>query len=425
MLMVVEKQENNTENKHYSQEVKIEIHPKEKENKVIREAEVNKIRGEVVGKIISSYHYVYEDCLIKHLVEDLNQNPDISAVAVLTEEHKPLGVIVRKHLFDLLGKRFGRDLIENKTIREINERKSLHLIEEEPLFFRETSILSVVVDIKEDLDNREVTRFIATKEDDTFAGIFTNMDVLFYLSSLTQADLKMAKDIQSSIIKEKDYVEEGKIKIAAASKMARGVGGDFYVFKKYNENNWLIALCDVSGKGVSASLVTTLLGGLFSIYNFNSGIAFFIQKLNEYIFNSFNMEKYLTGVFAKLDADTGKMTLYDMGHALLFVYRNKKLLPIRSAKKNFPIGIMGELELNAVSLTLQKGDIFLVLSDGIPEQENLEGNEYGYERMLTIIEENKDTQFKNIPQMIIKDVEKFRGKEPQHDDVTLLMLQYE
>jgi len=114
---------------------------------------------------------------------------------------------------------------------------------------------------------------------------------------MTQKEIKLAKDIQLSIIKENTYIKEKDIEFAAATSMAKGLGGDFYTIKTVN-NKHILTLCDVSGKGVSSALISVLLGGLIDFYDFeNEKMSNFIKKLNEHIFDSFNLQKYLTGIF--------------------------------------------------------------------------------------------------------------------------------
>jgi sigma-B regulation protein RsbU (phosphoserine phosphatase) len=219
-------------------------------------------------------------------------------------------------------------------------------------------------------------------------------------------------------------MEEERFKFIAGSRMAKGVGGDYYTIKKFSESKWVISLCDVSGKGVSAALVTSLLGGLFSIYNFNSGLTEFIKKMNEYVLNSFNMEKYLTGVFMKFDEETGKVKLFDMGHSFIYVYRDKGLYKFKTSDDNVPIGFIPEISPKGNQFTLKAGDILFAVTDGITEQTDSEGNEYGMSKILSIIEKNKNDNFENIISEMQKDIDNFRGYHPQHDDMTMLVLQY-
>ncbi len=385
-----------------------------------------KVRGQLIEKLASEVYYVNYSNKIKDLVDDFNKMPETQVVGVVGEDEKYLGIIVRKQLFNMIAKPFGKDIIENKTIKEVIENDVLgNLVEDVTYYYIERNIFSVVEDLKPDLESKDLIYFVLCKNDREFAGIFTNIDVLFYLSSITQEDLKTAKMLQQTIVKQHSYMEEKRFRFVGGSSMAKGVGGDFYVIKQIPDTTrWSISLCDVSGKGVSAALVTAVLGGLFNIYNFNQSYSNFIKKMNEYILSSFNMEKYLTGVFIKFDDKTGKVKLFDMGHAYVYVYRDKGLYKFKTHENNVPIGFVPEIDPVANQFTLKKGDILFTLTDGINEQPNAEGSEYGLSRMLEIIEKNKADNFENIVKEVFADLNDFRGFYPQHDDMTIILFQY-
>ena len=395
---------------------------------VLKKTQGNKMRGQLVGKLGSALYYVDASASVKELVDDFNKLFELQVVGVVKEgddTHEVVGVIIRKELFNMLGKPFGRDILENKTILELMENEHLNeLITIVPYFYIERNIFSAINELKEYLQSRDLKYFVLAKGKKEFAGIFTNIDVLFYLSSITQQDLEAAHSLQSNIVKEKCYIEEERFNFIAGSRMAKGVGGDFYVIQKFSDTKWVISLCDVSGKGVSAALVTSLLGGLFNIYNFNSGLTEFIKKMNEYVLKSFNMEKYLTGVFMKFDEETGKVKLFDMGHSYIYVYRDRGLYKFKTSDDNVPIGFIPEIAPKGNQFTLKKGDILFAVTDGITEQTDSEGNEYGMSKILSIIEKNKDNNFENIIIEMQKDIDNFRGFHPQHDDMTMVVLQY-
>lgn len=385
-----------------------------------------KVRGQLIEKLASEMHYVDINASIKELVDDFNKIPATQVVAVVKNGKDIVGVVERKRLFNMIAKPFGRDILENLRISEILENEVLQeLVTNIPYFYVERNIFSVVSELKAALESKDVIYFMCAKNNKEFAGIFTNIDVLFYLSSITQTDLATAQQLQNTIVKEKSYLKEKRFEFVAGSKMAKGVGGDFYIIKNIPESDkWVLSLCDVSGKGVSAALVTALLGGLFNIYSFSQGFGSFIKKMNDYILSSFNMEKYLTGVFLKLDDETGKVKLFDMGHAYVYVYRNKNLYKFKAHDNNVPIGFVADIDPVANQFTLQKNDILFTLTDGINEQPNSEGTEYGMSRILEIIEKNREKNFEKIVELVFADLKEFRGYYPQHDDMTILLLKY-
>ena len=91
-------------------------------------------------------------------------------------------------------------------------------------------------------------------------------DMLVFLAEITRRDIALSRKIQTRIVKEEDELNETNFSLSASSIMAKGIGGDFYSYKKISDSQYLIALCDVSGKGMAASLLSSLLSGFLNTY---------------------------------------------------------------------------------------------------------------------------------------------------------------
>ncbi len=380
-------------------------------------------KGHVISKIACSIAYVEQDTLIRDLVPALNADKTIKEIGVTGQNHTVAGIILRMELLNFLNQHYGKQILVNKTIGQMLDDEYLaQLIKKPQDFHFKRDIFSIISEITESLDTTEKKRFLLTKEKDEYAGIFTNIDVLLYLSQITRNDIEQAADLQKRIVQEKMEIVKDHFHFIATSKMAKGVGGDYYLAEQISDENWLFSLCDVSGKGVSAGLVTTLLGALFNIYNFKNGLKNFIIALNQYVYSSFQMEKYLTGFFALFNKNSGKLTFYDMGHAYVYIFRNEKIFRIKSSEDNIPLGFKPDLEPVANGVTLQKNDILIVFTDGYQEQTNTENVEYN---MLTRITGFiKKLPFKQVIEAVEKDIDDFRGVQPQHDDMTMFLMKF-
>ncbi len=391
----------------------------EKENeKVLKFIDFKKkIKGHhTIGKISSSSYYVEEDARIEFLAQELTKNEDITSVGVVNKKQELIGIIVKKELFDLLGRPYGRDVYYYKTVSLI--------VKEARMFRFNENIYSVGDKLAEELYQTETKYYLLETGDGKFAGAFSTKDLLMYLSEMSQRDIRFATDIQSRIIQEKNF-ENHRCKLFGASKMAKGVGGDFYAVKKYNDTNWVITICDVSGKGVPAALVTAVIGGIFGVYDLNDGLKPFILKLNKYLFDTFQLQKYATGIFIDFNETTGEATVYDCGHGHLYLFRRSTFSKLKMKNGNLPLGISMDVNPVGNKLKLKKGDLILSFTDGIDEQSNAEGEDYGIKRMVPIIAKNLNKGLKAIKDEIFADVKAFRKNQPQHDDMTLIMMKYE
>lgn len=372
--------------------------------------------GDVIGKIASSFYYVSKDIGVDDLALIFEKNEKIFTIGVVDENNVAIGIIIRREMFDILGKRFGRDVYKYKNIE--------CLLKGVKTFDFARNIFAVSEELKEQLTEPHVNYFLLTGENNSFAGIFSTKDMLVYLSEITSQDINLAKKLQSNIVKDQYYLNNETLEIIGTSYMAKGVGGDFYIVKKYNSNNWIIIICDVSGKGISASLITAIIGGMFSIYDFNNGIKDFILKLNNYIAETFNLEKIVTGIFIDYSEQDSIMNIYDMAHGYIYLNREKDFSLIETGNMNLALGILQNIEPKEIVFNPKDGDRLFLITDGITDQRDPDGTEYGIERITGIVKENSGLTLKDLNDEIFKDIKDFRKNYPQSDDLTLLIINF-
>jgi hypothetical protein len=241
-------------------------------------------------------------------------------------------------------------------------------------------------------------------------------------SEITLAELELAEKLQKRIVSEETNILEDRIEVCCVSKMAKGVGGDFYTVKKYNDTRWILSICDVSGKGVTSSLIVSLLDGIFDVYDFNKGLKSFLMYLNGFIYNTFQTEKYLTGLFLDFDENTNEIILSDSGHSLFYLIRNGDVFTCQTNKDNLPIGITGEFNPFFNRLKMQKNDMLFLYTDGLTEQTDDKDNVYSDERLKLLLKNNSSTAVKEIKQKVIEDITRFKQKQKQKDDITFILI---
>ncbi len=384
--------------------------------KIVHHRKPEPIFGQVIGRIASSHYHVSGGVIVEDILAELNKNPDISSIGVVDDAGSVIGVVARNMFFDILGRPFGRDLYKNRHIRSIAA--------ETKRFKYTTNIFSVAEDLADDLNVHGYIYYILTGDDGRFFGVFSNRDLLIYLSQITQRDIGFAKIVQSSIIKEETALMSEYCEILAGTRMAKDVGGDHYMIRKYDESKWFFSICDVAGKGISASLLSVLLSGMNHMYDFSKGIRQFIVQLNDFIFASFHSEKFLTGIFVDFDEKSGRTTVYDAGHSYLCLYRNKKCVSLKSTSENLPIGITQAYQPASYSFTMKKDDVLMLYTDGMVEQSNPEGVRYGSAMLTGLITRVGTGNLSITKDAVFSNIHGFRKHQAQDDDMTILMLKY-
>ena len=392
------------------------IYADEPGSRVIRRLGEEKRNTQSIGILSDRSWYVSQHSSIEELADDLAEYPSIQAVAVVDETMRVLGVIIRRDIMGDLARPYGRDVLRRRPVRE-------H-VDKVPTFDFTENIYNVNEILGDALHSLDITWYALIDESGSFRGLFSSREMLIYMSDLSKSDLDMARSLQKKLTGEVSSYHEMNFDLVAASKTAKGVGGDYYSVDNYAANRWVISICDVSGKGIAASLITSIIWGMSVIFDFSKGIGEFIRHVNRYLFRTFEAEKFITGMFLDFNARSGKMKICDMGHSYIYLYRNERLSRIKTNSSNLPIGITPENEPILNKMRLQPNDIILVPTDGLLEQENLEGALYTPERIQSILRKNHHRQLDDLHAALIQDFDRFRGTAHLHDDVTYVLLKY-
>lgn len=367
-------------------------------------------RSQAIGQIASGYYYVDHDQRIEEIAAELTRHEEVVAVGVVALGERIAGTLVRRDFFNLLGRPYGRDVLRNLPVREV--------MASGPIINYDANLFTIAEQLKEYLQSAEISYFPLADDEGRFRGVFSTHDLLLHLSNMTQADIALARKLQSRLVRERELVVGSTFEFTSHSSTAKGVGGDFCTIINHGDGRWFLSVCDVSGKGVSASIVTSVMWGMSSIYDFSAGIQPFISKLNDYILRTFESERFVTGLFVEIDEHRGELIMCDMGHSHVFVLRGGRFLKLTAGRRNLPIGVVADLTPRLSRFVPVLGDILFVLTDGLVEQENADGEVYQLERVAATLKRTADKPVEAINDAIQDDFQRFRGSQHLNDDVT-------
>ncbi|MDR0622965.1 MAG: SpoIIE family protein phosphatase [Treponema sp.] len=372
-----------------------------------------------IQKLARYFNAVPADETIAGLAEQLDKDRRIAAVCVVDGRRRPLGVIRRDKLFLLLGKRFGWDLMEKRPVREI--------CEEAPVFPGDANIFTVSQFLSAALNEGTLEMgnsfMILTGPGGAFSGMLSFQDLSNYFVDMTNGDIAMASLLQERFLASADEVPDSAARVDAWSLPAKGVGGDFYFMKNLGDRRFFAALCDVSGKGIAASLVVSMVWGFLRAYPIRGGLADLIEHLNASMISTFHMEKYLTGFFMIYDAETKQLQFADMGHSHTALLRGSAVHTLEKTRINLPVGLDPAIKPALFRLGIEPGDALLIYTDGITEQDNPLGEEFGDERLLWLAAQSR-TGEKDLAALLVPALETFRQNAPQRDDMTCLFFRF-
>jgi serine phosphatase RsbU (regulator of sigma subunit) len=225
-------------------------------------------------------------------------------------------------------------------------------------------------------------------------------------------ELAIAAEIQQGLMKV-TVPEVPFAKVNAVSYACKDIGGDFFDLV-YTEGGLSLIVADVSGKGVSAAVVASILQGmLYSQLARDSALPEMIAAVNRFLCDKVGGQKYATLVIARL-LGSGEMELINCGHVPPLLVSGDTIT--RLEEGNLPVGLVAGAEFQATRLQLKPGDRLLLVTDGVTEAEDAEGEFFGMERL----EKCGKDGFAAIEQAVTN----FRGDTALTDDCTITEMLY-
>lgn len=237
-----------------------------------------------------------------------------------------------------------------------------------------------------------------------------------------EREIELASEIQRQILP-KGTPEIPDFEIAGWNRPARHIGGDYYdFFALANQREWGLVLGDVSGKGVPAALlVSTLHSSLRLLLDQVELGSDLFARLNEHILASSAANKFITLFAARLDVATGELVYLNAGHNPGLIVRADRTT-VELGPGGLPLGLLPKMTFRAERIALAPGDLLCLYSDGITEASSPAEEEFGLDRLATLLADSPDLPLCEVVARIDREVSQHAAGLPQGDDQTLLLL---
>ena len=201
------------------------------------------------------------------------------------------------------------------------------------------------------------------------------------------------------------------------------LGGDFYDFIPLPGDNLGMAIADVSGKGVPASLIMASVRAFLRAQVDNVYYLYEVmQRINAMLCRDTKTGEFVTLFYGVLDARNLRFTYANAGHPPALVLRDGDLIEL--ANENLVLGVSAEERYVQSVFQLQKGDILLLYTDGLMDAANLEGTRFGRQRIMEAFRKGGATA-EEVAQNILWEMRKFAGISKATDDVTMMVARVE
>ncbi|PWT91420.1 MAG: hypothetical protein C5B54_05305 [Acidobacteria bacterium] len=204
---------------------------------------------------------------------------------------------------------------------------------------------------------------------------------------------------------------------------SRYISGDFYDLFPLPNGNFAIAIADVTGKGVPAAILSSMIQGmLYAEANQQKSAADMMKKINTYLFRRLHTERFATLFFAELNPN-GELSFVNAGHNPPFrVTQNGHCEEL--ATSGLLLGAMDTFQYEEKTITLVSGDVVCLFTDGITEAKAPDGDFFGEERLGQLLLNNRQKPLKEIGDEILRAVDEHSGGGPRMDDITILLLRF-
>jgi len=197
------------------------------------------------------------------------------------------------------------------------------------------------------------------------------------------------------------------------------LGGDFYDFIELPNDNLGLAIADVSGKGIPASLTmaavrAALRAQIANVYNLNEAI----NRINATVCRDSEVGEFVTLFYGVLDGNTRRFTYCNAGHPSGLILREGKIIEL--ASNNMVLGVDCNERYTQSLVDLQVGDILLLYTDGLTDAMNFEQKTFGRQRLMEAFLAGGPTA-DAVAQNILWNMRRFAGLTRRTDDVTMIV----
>lgn len=238
-------------------------------------------------------------------------------------------------------------------------------------------------------------------------------------------ELMIAREIQLALLPSKLPEIKG-YEICGINLPAHQVGGDYYDIIKLTASKIAIVIADVSGKGTPASLlmasIQSAVHSYLKLYDEGSfDLAKVTEKINELIYENTSSEKFITFFWGILDSGKNTFEYINAGHNPPLLLKYDKIVQLTLG--GFIIGILDfGVKYEVGKVNIDKGDTVIFYTDGVTEANNVNGDEFGEERLSKVLKENKNNSAEIILDQVKHTIEEFSKDTAQYDDITLIVL---
>ncbi len=277
--------------------------------------------------------------------------------------------------------------------------------------------------------NREMQQIAATFANQAGISIenFRLMEEVLQ-SERYKEELKIARRVQKSLLPQQ-LEQDACFEAAAFSESADEVGGDYYDTLRLSQTRVGIIIADVSGKGTSAAFHMSQMKGVFhSLADEQTSPEAFMQRANRALAHCLERSSFISAAYFVIDTGKNIIQYARAGHCPVLYYYARSNQAAYLQDEGLALGMMrhdgyaGMIKQNTIAY--ETNDLLVLYTDGITEARNNQGEEFGCERLSTVIAEAHTLPARHIINRVIDALYEFTGTKNINDDYTILIIKF-
>ena len=242
-----------------------------------------------------------------------------------------------------------------------------------------------------------------------------------------EKELKLARDIEMGMVPTNFPLAPNRSDFDCYGKLipAKIVGGDLFDLFLLDDNQLFISITDTLGKGIPAAMYSVMTRTFIrSIANPITRLGKIMESLNDALSQVRESDMFATVLLGKLNLKTGELIYCNAGHPHPIILRNNNREEIQTQSHGIPLGVKQKLSFSESRIILAPGETLITFTDGVTEQDNENGEFFGIERLMSIVNSLRERSAQEIVTETLVVLDRFRGITEVHDDITLTALKF-
>jgi phosphoserine phosphatase RsbU/P len=236
-----------------------------------------------------------------------------------------------------------------------------------------------------------------------------------------EQEINIARDIQQALLP-RNFPDTPNFCVTGVNFPCLSVGGDYFDVFRVSDGRTAFVIADVSGKGLGAAILTTMLQGALSGMTLGTDPARVFNHVNRFLCEHSEVGRYATVFFGLLDND-GHLEFINAGHPSPILIR-RGAAEEAFTEGSFPVGLVPEAQYTAACVKLEPGDTLVLFTDGVTEAMDPEEQLFGVPRLRQVLTGQMQCPLEQLQKCVLEAVENFTRGARQADDLTLLIVRY-